>query len=98
MLAKPRVWPMFLLAQTGLFAMLLTRLWQRGAETILASDHPLPVPPLSPGMTDLLLRQAIQPVVFRRRATDFPVDPQPNPEPASPSLPEPDPGVFHHET
>lgn len=24
-------------------------------------------------------------------------DPLPNPEPAAPSLPEPDPGVFHHE-
>jgi hypothetical protein len=24
-------------------------------------------------------------------------DPVPDPEPASPSLPEPDPGVFHHE-
>jgi hypothetical protein len=25
-----------------------------------------------------------------------PNDPVPDPEPASPSLPEPDPGVFHH--
>jgi hypothetical protein len=25
------------------------------------------------------------------------LDPVPDPEPASPSLPEPDPGVFHHE-
>jgi len=25
------------------------------------------------------------------------IDPQPDPEPAVPSLPEPDPGVFHHE-
>jgi hypothetical protein len=24
-------------------------------------------------------------------------DPVPDPEPASPSLPEPDPGVFHHD-
>ena len=24
-------------------------------------------------------------------------DPVPDPEPASPSLPEPDPGVFHHQ-
>ncbi len=41
-LAQPRVWPMFLLAQLGLFLMLLTRFWQRGAETILALDNPIP--------------------------------------------------------
>jgi len=43
-LAQPRVWPLFLLAQFGLFLMLLTRFWQRGAETILALDNPLPLP------------------------------------------------------
>jgi len=43
-LAQPRVWPMFLLAQLGLFLMLLTRFWQRGAETDLALDNPIPVP------------------------------------------------------
>jgi hypothetical protein len=43
-LAQPRVWPMFLLAQLGLFLMLLTRFWQRGAETILALDNPIAVP------------------------------------------------------
>jgi len=37
-LAQPRVWPMFLLAQAGLFLMLLTRFWQRGAETVLGMD------------------------------------------------------------
>lgn len=26
-----------------------------------------------------------------------PPDPVPDPEPAAPSLPEPDPGVYHHE-
>jgi hypothetical protein len=45
-LAQPRVWPLFLLAQTGLFLMLLTRFWQRGAETILALDNALPAPPV----------------------------------------------------
>ncbi|HZL25406.1 MAG TPA: hypothetical protein VFC39_02625 [Acidobacteriaceae bacterium] len=40
-LAQPRVWPMFLLAQVGLFLMLLTRFWQRGAETALALDSPI---------------------------------------------------------
>jgi hypothetical protein len=42
-MAQPRVWPMFLLAQTGLFVSLLTRFWQRGAETILALDNPIPI-------------------------------------------------------
>jgi hypothetical protein len=41
-LAQPRVWPVFLLAQLGLFLMLLTRFWQRGAETILVLDNPIP--------------------------------------------------------
>jgi hypothetical protein len=43
-LAQPHVWPLFLLAQLGLFLMLFTRFWQRGAETILALDNPLPLP------------------------------------------------------
>jgi len=43
-LAQPRVWPMFLLAQLGLFLMLLTRFWQRGAETVLVLDNPIPIP------------------------------------------------------
>jgi len=44
-LAQPRTWIIFLLLQLGLFLMLLTRFWQRGAETILALDNPLPPPP-----------------------------------------------------
>lgn len=43
-LAQPRVWPMFLLAQLGLLLMLFIRFWQRGAETILALDNPMPIP------------------------------------------------------
>lgn len=42
-LAQPRTWPLFVLAQLGLFVMLLTRFWQRGAETVLAQDNPLAV-------------------------------------------------------
>jgi hypothetical protein len=42
-LAQPRVWPLFLVAQLGLFLMLLTRFWQRGAETVLALNNPIPV-------------------------------------------------------
>jgi hypothetical protein len=40
-LAQPRTWPLFVLAQIGLFVMLLTRFWQRGAETVLAQDNAL---------------------------------------------------------
>jgi hypothetical protein len=40
-LAQPRMWPMFVLAQIGLFLMLMTRFWQRGAETVLAEHNPL---------------------------------------------------------
>jgi hypothetical protein len=43
-LAQPHIWAIFLSAQIGLFLMLLTRFWQRGAETILAMDNPLPEP------------------------------------------------------
>ena len=32
-----------------------------------------------------------------RPAAHLPNDALPDPEPAAPSLPEPDPGVFHHE-
>lgn len=32
-----------------------------------------------------------------RPAPHLPDDAIPDPEPAAPSLPEPDPGVFHHE-
>jgi hypothetical protein len=43
-LPHPRVLPTFLLIQSGLLAMLATRFWQRGAETILSCDYPLPPP------------------------------------------------------
>lgn len=42
-LAQPRTGPLFVLAQIGLFVMLLTRFWQRGAETVLAQDNALAV-------------------------------------------------------
>lgn len=42
-LAQPRTWPLFVLAQIGLFVMLLTRFWLRGAETVLAQDNPVAV-------------------------------------------------------
>ncbi|HMF62501.1 MAG TPA: hypothetical protein VK608_00300 [Edaphobacter sp.] len=44
MLAQPHVWPLFLFAQAGLFLMLFTRFWQRGAETSLVLQNPIPSP------------------------------------------------------
>ena len=41
LLAQKHVLPIFLLTQLGLLLSLLTRFWQRGAETVLASDNPL---------------------------------------------------------
>ena len=102
MLAQPRVWPTFLLAQLGLFLMLLTRFWQRGAETSLALQYPIPAPSLAPVLP---IANRIDPVDPNRRiqlAPTSPVapvtkEPISDPEPATPSLDEPDPGVFHHE-
>jgi hypothetical protein len=137
MLAQPRVWPLFLLAQTGLFIMLLTRFWQRGAETSLSLQHPIidphplrilpianapvaadplhpkhpnwqpepagpidmapPMDPLSPIYPAPF--SPGDPIASLTRHPEPPLtpDPIPNPEPASPNLDEPDPGVFHHE-
>jgi hypothetical protein len=102
MLAQPRVWPTFLLAQLGLFLMLLTRFWQRGAETSLALQYPIPAPSQTP---ILPVANRIDPVESGRRIhlaptpPDVPATNEPisDPEPAPPSLDEPDPGVFHHE-
>jgi hypothetical protein len=41
MLARPHAWPMFLVAQIGLMAMLFLRFWQRGVETSLVLQHPV---------------------------------------------------------
>ena len=103
MLAQPRVWPTFLLAQFGLFVMLLTRFWQRGAETSLALQNPIPsafpvLPIAGPAEpTDPLhpsRRIQLAPEQPAAPATHEPIS---DPEPAPPSLDEPDPGVFHHD-
>jgi hypothetical protein len=105
MLAQPRVWPTFLLAQFGLFLMLFTRFWQRGVETSLALQNPIPNPTLPPILPIAGTVDAIDPLHPTRRIQLSP-EPDPhlpthepisNPEPAPPSLDEPDPGVFHHE-
>jgi hypothetical protein len=105
MLAQPRVWPTFLLAQLGLFLMLFTRFWQRGAETSLALQNPIPSPPLPPILPVVGPMDPTDPLHPGRRIQlaperhAIPPTPEPisNPEPAPPSLDEPDPGVFHHE-
>ncbi len=103
MLAQPRVWPTFLLAQLGLFLLLFTRFWQRGAETSLALQNPiftpspLPILPVVDKVRPVDPLHPNQPVPAHQiPPADQPPDPIPNPEPASPSLAEPDPGVFHH--
>jgi hypothetical protein len=104
MLAQPRVWPTFLLAQLGLFFMLFTRFWQRGAETSLALQNPIPNPSLPPILPIAGVVDPIDPLHPTRRIQFTPEhhpslathEPISNPEPAPPSLDEPDPGVFHH--
>jgi hypothetical protein len=104
MLAQPRVWPTFLVAQLGLFLMLLTRFWQRGVETSLALQNPIAASSLPP---ILPIAGAVDPIDplhphHRRQLAPEPItppvpEPISNPEPAPPSLDEPDPGVFHHD-
>jgi hypothetical protein len=91
MLAQPRVWPVFLLAQAGLFAMMATRFWQRGAETILACDFPLPMPAPPIGIATLIDTPPI-----RYTPPQLAADAQSDPEPAVPSLDEPD-TMGHHQ-
>jgi hypothetical protein len=103
MLAQPRVWPTFLLAQLGLFLLLFTRFWQRGAETSLALQNPIFIPSPLPIVPVVGTANPVDPLHPTHPAQAHqipppvhPLDPIPNPEPASPSLDEPDPGVFHH--
>jgi hypothetical protein len=119
MLAQPRVWPTFLLAQLGLFLLLFTRFWQRGAETSLAQQNPIflpaqlpllptvghvnPIDPLHPLHPVQPAPSVYDPISGEHRINEYQTatiqtnDPIPNPEPASPSLDEPDPGIFHHD-
>jgi hypothetical protein len=103
MLAQPRVWPTFLLAQFGLFLLLFTRFWQRGAETSLALQNPIFTPsplPIRPvvGKVNAIAPPHPSHPVPSNQISETPeiLDPIPSPEPASPSLDEPDPQVFHH--
>ena len=111
-LAQSRVWPMFLLAQTGLFLMLLTRFWQRGAETTLSLDHPIfeapivrtsfaPREPSRASFTSSAISSgSIEPlnVATPTHIASQTVEPMSQPEPVVPSLAQPDPTVFHHDS
>jgi hypothetical protein len=103
MFAQPRVLPMFLLAQAGLLAMMATRFWQRGAETVLAQDRPLPAPEMTEeerafaGQSTVWRPAAVRIEERHHRGPVAVADPQPDPEPIAPSLSEPDPEVFHHD-
>ena len=101
MLAQTRVWPMFLFAQLGLFLMLFTRFWQRGAEVSLAGQYPiasrsLPTLPLS-GMVQRNDSLPKRPSATHHTGTIDNPAPIADPEPPAPSLDAPDPGVFHHD-
>jgi hypothetical protein len=100
-LAQARVWPMFLLAQSGLFMMLLTRFWQRGAETTLSLDFPIfeaPIvrttfAPREPSRASFIAPAPITPVNVPTHEHE-PAQIS-DPDPITPSLSEPDPGIYH---
>jgi hypothetical protein len=92
-LAQPRVWPIFLLAQLGLFLMLLTRFWQRGAETILALEHPMIAPIASPVSVNPppAIAETSESALYEEQAIDPPMatasEPPAEPEAAPGHLP-----------
>ena len=99
MLAQPRVWPTFLLAQFGLFLMLLTRFWQRGVETSLALQNPIAspsLPPILPIAGAVNPDDPLRPSALHQNHVHPTPEPISDPEPAPPSLDGPDLGVFHH--
>ena len=97
MLAQPRVWPMFLVAQAGLFLMLFTRFWQRGAEASLVLQHPILPDPGAPNAYEIRTSSPPMPPVPPPPSPS--VDPLPidrphiemiyNPDPLTPLYPPP---------
>jgi hypothetical protein len=99
MLAQPRVWPAFLLIQLGVFVSILTRYWQRGAETILVADYPMPgatpgyrpaedvQPSCSSNLYDKVHQFPVEAGPSVIGTANDPLDPVPNPEPGVPSEP-----------
>ncbi len=88
LLAQRHVLPIFLLTQLGLLVSLLTRFWQRGAETVLARENRLPR--VASG------EMYSQEEAAWARAGEA-SDAQSDPEPSVPSLEKPDASVFHPE-
>jgi hypothetical protein len=85
--------------------MLFTRFWQRGTETSLVLQNPIPspTPPFTLPAADSVApadplhpsrRISLAPEHHKVPSTPEPIS---DPEPAPPSLDEPDPGVFHHD-
>jgi hypothetical protein len=99
MLAQPRVWPAFLLIQLGVFVSILTRYWQRGAETILVADYPMPgatpgyrpaedvQPSCSSNLYDKVHQFPVEAGPSVIGTANDPLDAVPNPEPGVPSEP-----------
>jgi len=84
--------------------MLFTRFWQRGVETALALQNPIldtTLPPILPITAPINPIDPLHPThqITSPPSTTSATIPEPisNPEPAPPSLDEPDPGVFHHD-
>ncbi len=101
MLAQPRVWPMFLLAQLGVFLLLASRNWQRGAECALVLENPSfarqPLATADPVHHHMVTAPTFAAQPGSVSAQPAYLDAQPDPEPAAPSLLEPDPAVFERE-
>ncbi len=104
LLAQRHILPIFLLTQLGLLLSLLTRFWQRAAQTVLAADNRLTADTLSSPMNSSYSpEEAHWAQTGERPNTPSgvhlapPPDAQSDPEPAVPSLEQPDLGVFHHE-
>ena len=86
MLAQPRVWPLFLVAQLGLLLTLFTRFWQRGAETSLILQHPILSEEASPMRREIPLSATpITPAPDRPHHVEMIY----NPDPLTPLYPAP---------
>ena len=97
-LAQPRVWPAFVVMQLALLFDLFTRFWQRGAETVLAQNHPLPFAPVAAQRPAFVPAGAVPPAIRVQATPDpaTPVDPAtgPSPLPTDADLRPTDPPTF----
>ena len=100
MLAQPRVWPTFLLAQTRSLPHALHPLLAARRRNLPRPPEPHrrnhPPHPSFPSPESSTHSTQLHPSRYTPPPPPVP-EPIPNPEPASPSLDEPDPGVFHHD-